>query len=337
MIIEISIAIFVFALVSSLAWFSVGRMRAWLIKEQQVDLPNERSMHTGSVPRGGGLVISVLVVTALLAAAVLSSQTQLYLAFAALLFCWSLLCWWDDRTNLPTGLRFGVQITLAVTAVMAFGWITQVQDVSLGMFGAAMTVIGILWMSNLYNFMDGIDGIAASQAIVAALSFTCWFFFLNNPVMALVCLVAAAASYGFILWNWQPAKIFMGDVASVTLGAFFAITMILAASRHHIPILSLLMIFGVFILDTTTTLAIRLLKRERFWEAHRQHLYQRFVQLGFSHQTVTLWCLVLMIICSVLATLSLAHRDMILSLVVIEIALFAAHWALYYFLQSRQR
>jgi len=331
------IAAVLFVGVSVLAWMLVRQLIGFLHARQQVDIPNERSSHVGSVPRGGGLAISLLLWLSLLVSALLSSQTILYATLAALVASWAVICWWDDRSSLAPGRRFLAQCFLACFTVASFGWVSQLLSFNLGILGSVITVIGVLWMANLYNFMDGIDGIAASQAIVAGLTLASWLYFLDNHLLALNCLVVAAASYGFLLLNWQPAKIFMGDVGSVTLGAFFAMLMILLETRHNVPILSLVLLFAVFILDATTTLLIRMFKREPFWQPHRRHLYQRFVQLGFSHQRVTLGAIVLMIFCSVLATLSLAHHAMIPMFIGLELAVFIALWILFLFCQRTHK
>ena len=322
------LAVAAFVVISVFSWAAVKRLIVILIKAKQLDQPNERSMHSAAVPRGGGIVISLAMILALFVAAVFSSQPLFYSVFAILMGAWTVLSWWDDRSDLSAAIRIAPQFLFGIATIAAYGWVNRLAGFDIGHWGAIATLVGVVWMANLYNFMDGIDGLAASQAVVAALTFTAWFYFLASPILSLVCLVVAASSYGFLLNNWQPARIFMGDVGSVTLGAFFATCMILAATRHQVPILSLMLIFGVFILDTSVTVMLRIRRREPFWKSHRQHLYQRLVQSGFSHQMVTTGAILMMLMCSLMATLSLTHHAMISFFIIIEIAAYTAFYVL---------
>ena len=325
---DLCIAVVVFLSISFLCWFIVKHLIVVLQRAKQVDLVNERSMHVGAVPRGGGIVISLAMIFALIYAALSSPQSLFYSAFATLISAWSLLSWCDDQLDLSPVMRFIPQTIFSIGTIAAYGWVDQLFGVQIGLLGAVLTFVGILWMTNLYNFMDGIDGLAASQAIIGGLTFAVWFYFLANPTLALVCLVVAAASYGFLMHNWQPARIFMGDVGSISLGAFFSTCMILVVTRHHAEILSVMLVFGFFILDASTTILIRIKRREPIWKPHKQHLYQRLVQSGFSHQSVTLGGILLMLLGSVLATLSLTHHAMIGFSIAIEIAVFSAFYLL---------
>ena len=325
--IDILLGAAVFAATSFLSWLLLRFLITKLREAKQVDEPNERTLHQGSVPRGGGLVISLTMVLALFSATIMSTEKLFFSVFTVLMLGWTALSWWEDRAELAPGVRFIPQLLFAVTTIAAFGWINQLAGVYLGLFGSAITLVGIIWMANLYNFMDGIDGLAASQAIVASLTLAVWLYFLANPILALVCVMVAAASYGFLLSNWQPAQIFMGDVGSVTLGAFFATLMIILETRHNVPVLSIMLVFGVFILDTSATVLLRIARREPFWRPHRKHIYQRLVQSGLSHQIVTTSSIVLMLGCSALATISLTQHAMIVVFIVIEIAVYAVIWA----------
>lgn len=325
---DLYLAIAVFVFISAICWFAVKYLINVLLDANQVDQPNDRTMHSSAVPRGGGIVISVAMIAALSCAAAISSQPLFYAVFAILMSAWTILSWCDDRVNLTAKSRFIAQAFFAIITIAAYGWVSQLVNIDIGIFGAMLTFIGILWMTNLYNFMDGIDGLAASQAVIGGLTFAVWFYLLANPVVALICLVVAAASYGFLLHNWQPARIFMGDVGSISLGAFFATCMILAATRHNVAILSSMLIFGFFILDASTTILLRIKRKEAFWQPHKKHLYQRLVNSGLSHQTVTLGSILLMLLGSALATLSLKHHAMIGFSIATEIAVYAAFYLL---------
>ena len=300
-----------------LSWFCVGRLRHILLANNIVDQANERSMHEGQVPRGGGLVIVMAMLIALLALSISSARPTLFLGLWLTVLLWSALSWWDDQHDLSPKLRLILQMAFTLFMVSAFGWIDTIQlsmdlRITLDWLGAVLTFIGILWLANLYNFMDGMDGLAAAQTIIASLTLSFWFWALGDVEIALLCLVIAGASYGFLLWNWRPAKIFMGDVASVTLGAFFACLIIIGSSRFDIPVISMVMLFGVFVADATVTMLRRISKFEKFWLPHRQHCYQRLGLAGMAHEKIVVLSILAMVFCSLLATLSLIYRDTIL-------------------------
>ncbi|GHA16963.1 glycosyl transferase [Arenicella chitinivorans] len=305
------LTLLIFVSVAGLSWLCVRWMIAYLTRREMLDTPNNRTLHTGAVPRGGGLVIAVFLVLSSLLMAVVFPNWILYVTLALLMAGWAGLGWYDDQHDLTPQLRFPFQLILAVATVATLGWVNTILSVQLGWFGLGLTVIGILWMANLYNFMDGMDGLAASQAIVASITLSFWFSRVGNTGVAMVCVVVAAACYGFLLWNWRPAKVFMGDVGSITLGAFFATMIVLASNRHDFPVLSLLILFAVFVADASITILRRAWYREKIWLPHRTHYYQRLANIGVSHQYIVCAAILLMLICSLLATITVLYRDMI--------------------------
>ncbi len=311
-----------------LSWGSVKWLIGYLVRTDTVDRPNERSMHSGTVPRGGGLVVVVLLTIALLLLSAVSSRSLLFLGLAGCLIAWATLGWSDDKLDLSPKLRLLIQFVVSGVTVVLFGWVDQVHGVGLGWVGPLFTLVGIVWMANLNNFMDGMDGLAASQAIIAGLTLGTWFLYLGDTELALLCTVLVAANYGFLLWNWQPARIFMGDVGSVTVGALYAMLMVIAANRYNLPVLSLGMVFAVFIGDATYTVLNRIRKGERFWLPHRSHFYQRAGLSGVKHARVVLIYIVMMVLCSLFATLSVLYRDIIGLMVgfTLVVLLLAAFW-----------
>ncbi|MFT6408404.1 MAG: Fuc2NAc and GlcNAc transferase [Arenicella sp.] len=311
-----------FSLVVTLSWFAVRWLIGRLIANNIVDLPNHRTSHQGAIPRGGGLVIIASLLVALIVAAVTSGRPALFAGLAFIVFAWASLSWWDDRADLTPKFRLIVQLLICSLTVSAFGWVSQLLGIELSWFGPILSIIGLLWMANLYNFMDGLDGLAASQSIVASISLAFWFFMHQDMPMALVCVVVAASSYAFMLWNWSPAKIFMGDVGSIGLGGFFGTLFIIGSTRHGLSIVSFFGLFGVFIADSTATILMRARRGEKIWLPHRQHFYQRLANAGYAHSKIALASLILMLICSVIATLGVMYRDMLwLSLVAIILSL----------------
>lgn len=323
------------------SWLSVQRLIGYLKRSDIVDRPNDRTLHQGAIPRGGGLVIVTHVLVALIIAGLASERYAMFGSVFILTSMWAALSWWDDRYDLSPRLRFTAQIAFAVLTVMAFGWVS-VAYIGFGIwlnfawFGALCTVFGVLWMANLYNFMDGMDGLAASQTIIGAITLGFWFWQLGDIWFAFVCAVLAASCYGFLLWNWHPAKIFMGDVGSITIGALFATLLIIMVTRYDIPAVSLVLLFGLFIVDSSATLIRRMVRREPFWLPHRSHYYQRLAAVGIPHNRIVLGATLIMLLCSLNATLCVLYRDMIGLAIVAELALLFSAAAAVVWLEFRR-
>jgi Fuc2NAc and GlcNAc transferase len=203
----------------------------------------------------------------------------------------ALVGWLDDRRGMSAAVRLCVQMASAIWAVT---WLGGFPDLSLGTsafhlgaWGSALAVLALVWLSNLYNFMDGIDGIAGGQAVVAGAAVALILWGAGAPGLAIAGAVIAASACGFLGWNWAPARIFMGDVGSGTLGFAFGSIALAADRSAGVPVLVLLLPLGVFIADATVTLFRRMLKGERIYAAHRSHVYQQLVQRGWRHDVVT--------------------------------------------------
>jgi Fuc2NAc and GlcNAc transferase len=280
-----------------------------------VDVPNVRSSHQLSTPRGGGIAI-VLVTTAALS--VLAARATLglpcYLAMAGGGLAVALVGLFDDHCSLPSWARLVVHFAAAVWAV---AWLGGLPPVRMGGYltqpgwaGDVIAVLGITWVLNLFNFMDGIDGIAASEAVFVALA-GAWLTGAAGGEVGSAALVLAAACGGFLLWNRPPAKIFMGDVGSGYVGYAIA-TLALAAARHSpVAVWVWLILGGVFFVDATVTLVRRLISGERVYQAHRSHAYQWLARRWRSHGRVTLAVLAVnlgwLLPCAVLASRVPAH------------------------------
>jgi len=284
-----------------------------------LDRPNERSLHTRVTPRGGGLGFVILVGIMLGAFLVwmnvvqpdvsrwnISSVLGAYLGPALFVAAVSLR---DDFKSLSPGLRFICQLGAALIVVLGVDWFRQVAIpglgiIDLGWFGSVLTVVWIVGMTNVYNFMDGIDGIAGVQGAIAGLAWALAGAWLQSPVLALLGLMLAGGCAGFLMHNWPPARIFMGDVGSAFLGFSFAVVPLIALRflsesslpmvAGSLPLFALLSVWP-FVGDGIYTFLRRLLRREKVWRPHRSHLYQRLVQSGWSHARVSslyaLWCL----------------------------------------------
>lgn len=271
-----------------------------------LDIPNDRSSHTVPTPRGGGLaIIIVLLLAGLVSLFLPQAPIDVLVCLLLATLAFSLLGWQDDKHDLPASVRFLIQLLIAV---FASGWLlwATVPGYSTSFASVALLLLSTLWiawMANLYNFMDGIDGISAVESLILGATTSYWFAISGVASMAIICIAVAGASVGFMRWNWSPAKIFMGDVGSLALGAFFAIIAIIGTTRLDIPILAFLILYAVYLADSGVTLLHRIIKREKWWQAHRSHFYQRAVQSGFSHAQVSLSVMALNIIFALLASL----------------------------------
>ena len=309
-----------------LSYWLVGQLIDKLKQLEIVDTPNHRTSHKGNVPRGGGLVIVVILLLCQLILAIISERYWVMGGLAGVVMIWSCLSGWDDWQSLSPRFRFIFQLLFTTMILLAFGYVTEIQISSnqfiyLSIAGVFLTFIGVIWMVNLYNFMDGVDGLAASQTIIAAITLAFWFWQSGDLQLAIMCVVLAAASYGFLLWNWHPAKIFMGDVGSITIGALFATLIIFANTRYQIPVISLVLLFGVFVYDASLTILRRLYRREKIWLPHRSHYYQRLVAAGVGHHHVVMMQSIVMMFCSLIASMTVLNHDRIVPGILLELVL----------------
>lgn len=264
-----------------------------------LDQPNERSLHVTPTPRTGGVGVmaGLLVGGALVWVAGLGSlPLGAALAGAGGLALVGLA---DDRIGLSARLRLFAQVLVAGLYLAV-----------LGPGGGALEVLllglGLVWMGNLYNFMDGSDGLAGGMALFGFSAFALAAALAGQEGLALLCSGVAAAAAGFLVFNFHPARIFMGDAGSVPLG-FLAGALGLAGRESGAwPLWFPLLVFAPFILDATVTLLRRALRGERVWEAHRTHYYQRLVQMGLGHRRTALLAYALMAGSGVGAVLALS-------------------------------
>ena len=241
-----------------------------------LDAPNQRSLHSHPTPHIGGeamaIAIGVVALTSLIVPwpIVLTSQAKYLLIGAATLALTGAL---DDRFRLPIAPRLFAQALAALIALWGLALPLQWPWLIL-------LVVTIIWSTNLYNFMDGSDGLAGTTAL---LGFGAFYLAAPATIWGYLSLIIAAASLGFLSFNWSPAKTFMGDAGSTSLG-YLAVTVGIAGVAQGLwPIWFAPLVFCSFLFDSAYTLLRRLINREKFWQAHRSHLYQRLVQTGWSH------------------------------------------------------
>jgi len=259
-----------------------------------VDVPNERSSHEIPKPRYGGvaIVVGCAAASAVLAVVVPASRQFAALALGAgVLFLTGLI---DDRRGLSVVARLTLQLAAAMTAV-ASGVVLDhvalpvVGYIELGWTGAPLTVIVLMASLNFYNFIDGIDGLAAGAGVIASLFLALIAMILGHETLGMIYLVVAGASLGFLQFNFPPSRLFMGDSGSTVLGYFFAY-MAVAGSRltPELPAFIPLLVLSPIYVDALLTLARRFAQGEKVFQAHRTHYYQRLLSLGLNHKQVTL-------------------------------------------------
>lgn len=268
----------------------------WLHKREIFDIPNERSSHQNPTPVGGGIVIACVTLVLFFIYMIFNSETIVWSYFAGSLII-AVISWLDDVYSVSAVIRFFCHSLAAILIILGLGvyesfYIPLIGNINLGIFSYVFWFLWIVWLINAYNFMDGIDGIAGIQALTASVF---WIFiaaFLGNNLIIAICGIIAASSFAFLIFNWQPAKIFMGDVGSAFLGYTFAVVPLFFLMKkteqiNILPVAGILLVW-MFVFDSVRTFLLRLLQGEPVWKAHRRHIYQQFVIKGWKHSSVSL-------------------------------------------------
>jgi UDP-GlcNAc:undecaprenyl-phosphate GlcNAc-1-phosphate transferase len=262
-----------------------------------LDVPNERSSHTKVTPRGGGIAIVVSFLVGISLIHLIGNKTPIYtpyfLGFLFSSFVIATLSFYDDFHVVSFRVKLGGQIISIIVGLYTGIVIDIVHlpffgEVNVGVFAYPLTFIWVLGLTNAYNFIDGLDGLAASTAVIAAGFFAYITFQQGSHFIYLASLTLAAASLGFLIFNWSPARIFMGDVGSTFLGLVFAVMAVIAAryDHSHTSLFVVPLLLFHFIFDTVFTFFRRLLAGEHVFTAHRSHLYQLLNRIGYSHKRV---------------------------------------------------
>lgn len=298
------------AIVSSVVL--TGIVRRLVIRSSMLDHPNERSSHSVPTPRGGGLAICAVVFAYLLWGGLSHSlpwHTVIGIGGGGALVALSGLL--DDYRSLPPYTRLMIHLLAAVWTLAWLGGFPYLSSgnatLSLGVFGPILAAIGLVWATNLFNFMDGIDGIAAIETLWVAGVGGLLLFRAGNPGLGGLALVLAGAALGFLRWNWPPAKIFLGDVGSGFIGFVLAALAIASENAGDVPVIVWAMLFAAFIVDATITLARRF--RSGLWhQPHKTHAYQRAVQAGWTHKRVDFGVTILNMTLALLALAAVSGR-----------------------------
>lgn len=299
--------IIVFILLAIISYFGVAYFRRLAWNYQILDTPNERSSHSKPIPLGGGLAIVLIVlITGAWVANEIDWRRSLIYIVSASIIAW--MGWRDDVHSLPASFRLIVQTLIATASIWGMGYFKVVAvplfgDLQLGVVGIIITILWIVGLTNAYNFMDGIDGNAGGVAFSAALG---WMWLAADTQKWFVfwlALAIAASSLGFLVHNWTPAKVFMGDVGSTFLGYTFAVLSLVSADQGGDALLIGTLLMWIVIMDSFMTFLGRVIKRENVLKGHKSHLFQRLVLGGYKHTTISLLYILLTSIAAVLAYL----------------------------------
>lgn len=264
---------------------AVLRKRVYL----PLDFPNHRSLHKTPTPRIGGLAMMCGILSGSVSAYLLVIA-ELPLSLLLIAFSMAAVSFIDDWRGLAIHWRFLAHLIAAGLFMFLF-------SPSLPYWQAGLLLIAIIWMINLYNFMDGSDGLAGGMALFGFSAYAVAAWMAGDAGLAALSLLIAASALGFLIFNFSPARVFMGDAGSIPLGFLAAALGLLGWIRGYWPLWFPLLVFSPFVADASITLVRRLLRRERIWQAHKTHYYQRLIQLGWGHRKMALWEYALMAVC----------------------------------------
>jgi UDP-N-acetylmuramyl pentapeptide phosphotransferase/UDP-N-acetylglucosamine-1-phosphate transferase len=273
------------------AWAATAAVIPLLKRCGAIDVPNHRSSHEVPTPRGGGIGILIGLAVGIIVAVLLGlpvPDISLLLAVTMV----ALVGFADDQMGgVPVTVRLLVQGLAAGIVVMSTGGLARLPipaplEFSLGILAIPVAIFWIVAVTNIFNFLDGVDGFAGLQSIIAGLGIGLWS---GNEVVSVCGFAVAGASLAFLLFNWHPASVFMGDVGAPTLGFLFAaLPMQLEPPLRPAAVFAVAVMLWFFLADATFTMLARLTRREPIWKPHRSHLYQRLVQSGLSHDSVVM-------------------------------------------------
>lgn len=268
-----------------------------------LDYPNERSLHRRPTPRTGGVAIFVGLLIGVGIVLWFRPEHLSVLWILAGIVAVAAVSYADDRAAVSPLVRLLVHV-IGAGLVLAGGFVIErfAPGGSSWLWPLPLAIVAslvlIVWMVNLYNFMDGMDGLAGGMGVIGFGAFAVSGWIVGHDLFAAMNLVVAGSVAGFLVFNFPPARIFMGDVGSATLGLLAAAFSIWGAKENVLPLWAAVLVFSPFVVDATATLVKRVLRGERVWEAHKTHYYQRLVQLGWGHRKTVLWEYVLMLGCA---------------------------------------
>jgi UDP-N-acetylmuramyl pentapeptide phosphotransferase/UDP-N-acetylglucosamine-1-phosphate transferase len=294
-----------------------------------LDLPTDRSLHDRPVPRSGGLAILIAIFVCGATVALLYPIRGLT-GITVGIFMVAIVSFLDDRYTVSPFYRLVVHAAAAASILYGEFFLEKLEIPGASWYwsyttGAVISVLFTVWMVNLYNFMDGMDGFAGGMATIGFGTFAIMGWIAGHDMFLTVNLIIASASAGFLVFNFPPARIFMGDIGSSTLGLLAAALTLWGTRDGVFPFWIAVLVFSPFIVDATVTLFRRFLRHDKIWQAHKIHYYQRLVQAGWGHRKTVLIEYAIMIGCSVTTLWGVRASDKLQ-------AVMLAGWTLFYFL-----
>lgn len=283
----------IYFLIFLVSFLLTAFFRSYALKKNILDVPNERSSHCSPTPRGGGVAI-VITFMMLLIYAYLNGVVPFthFISFLLVGLFVAAIGFMDDRNSLPARWRLLGHFLAAVCGLFWVGGLPNLElfgiEVQLGAVGDVVAVLYLVWMLNLYNFMDGIDGLASLEAICVCAGMCIVYLLVGVYELIVLPLSLAMAVMGFLFWNFPPAKIFMGDAGSSFLGILLGLLSLQAVWHSPKFLWCWLILLGVFIVDATVTLCCRFFRGGKVYEAHRSHAYQFASRRFGKHLPVTL-------------------------------------------------
>lgn len=290
----ISLALVMFTVVACAAAMTAA-VRSWAVRRNALVLPSDRCSHTIPTPHGGGIAIaSISIILGVLFSWLDWVPDSTMIAFMSLGFVMLALGVWDDFGDVSAKLRLCAHFVVvaigmwSIPKLPVFSVFGATIDSSVAFLLWPLLAVAWVWLINLYNFMDGIDGLAAIQALLLFGGMALNFWFLGYLQWAWICLFILGAVLGFTILNWPPAKIFMGDGGSGFLGFIIGFMMLLSAAQTKVSMWSWIILLTLFIADATTTLIVRFFTGQNVLQAHRLHAYQKLARRAGRHAPVTL-------------------------------------------------
>lgn len=283
----------VITVVIAVSWGLTALLRKYALAKSLMDVPNARSSHSIPTPRGGGVSIVLAFTLALLALAVQGDvSTNALIALLGAGGLVALIGFMDDHGHIAARWRLLGHFGAATWALVCLNGLPPLSlmglSVDLGVLGHVLAAFYLVWLLNLYNFMDGIDGIASIEAVTVCLGISLIYYWGGFDQLLWSPLFLTAATLGFLVWNFPPARIFMGDAGSGFLGIILGVLSIQAAWVSSQLFWAWLILLGVFVVDATVTLVRRLVRGDKVYEAHRSHAYQFAARRYGKHLPVTL-------------------------------------------------
>ena len=282
------------------AFLLTAVVRNYAIKANLVDIPNARSSHVHSTPRGGGISIVITFIIFSMAEVLYFNTSEIGIRMLFPLsggIVVAVIGLVDDRVDLQAKWRILAHFLSAAFVMFALDEVPTLyvfsMEIRFQLVLYPIYALMLVWLLNLYNFMDGIDGIASVEAVSVFISAGVILFINGDNEVWRLFLIFGVSIVGFLVWNWQPAKIFMGDVCSGFLGFTLGVLALITSTMDYINMWSWMILLAVFVSDATYTLIYRIFKGDRWYQAHRTHAYQILSQYVASHQKVTLGVLVI--------------------------------------------